>query len=81
MMARKIEKCEQSPSTTAIKFHPNMNKSEFGQADLMPAGPAAPLVVNVADLAPEEYAAKEKRLLWKLDLRLMPVLFVIIVLK
>jgi hypothetical protein len=58
-----------------------MSKSEFAQTDLLPAGPVPPLVANVADLAPEDYAAKEKRLLWKLNLRLMPVLFVIIVLK
>lgn len=32
-------------------------------------------------LSIEEYAAKEKRLLWKIDLRLMPLLFLMIVMK
>lgn len=32
-------------------------------------------------LSPEEYAALEKKLVWKMDLRLMPILFVIIILK
>jgi hypothetical protein len=38
-------------------------------------------VRELAHLSPEEYARKERTLKWKLDLRLMPVLFVIIVLK
>jgi len=32
-------------------------------------------------MEPAEYAAKEKRLVWKVDLRLMPCLIIMIVLK
>lgn len=33
------------------------------------------------DMSPEEYAAKEKKLVRKIDLRLMPLLFLMIVMK
>jgi hypothetical protein len=35
----------------------------------------------IAELSPEEYAVAEKKLLRKIDMRIMPCLFVIIIMK
>jgi hypothetical protein len=58
-----------------------MSKSLAVQIDASPTSPAAVQLGDLGLMSADEYAAKEKKLVRKLDLRLMPVLFVIIILK
>jgi len=62
-------------------YIPIMSKANAEQNELSFVGHHASQFEILDLLTPEEYAAKERRLLWKIDLRLMPILFLIIVLK
>lgn len=62
--------------------------NEVEDADLSPISPKPSSTLwhsaeydVLANLAPDEYVVKEKKLLRKIDLRLMPCLFMMIVLK
>jgi hypothetical protein len=58
-----------------------MSKSLAVQIDASPAEQSTTQLGELGLLSADEYASKEKKLVRKLDLRLMPVLFVIIILK
>jgi hypothetical protein len=66
-------------STAEPRYTPIMSKVEVEQAAMVERSSDQP--GDLSHLSREDYVAAERRLVWKLDLRLMPILCVIIVLK
>lgn len=62
------------------KYIPITSKLDTEEAQLSFVSQQVCHIDTLDRLSPEEYAARERKLLWKIDLRLMPILFTIIVL-
>ena len=58
-----------------------MSKVQADESELALPEQDASLFHTLNGVSPEEYAAKEKKLVRKIDLKLMPILFLIIILK